>query len=462
MVRRPRRLWHPARGAAAGPKDTPVTPSDESTASLTPDQALQLAIAHHQRGDLDVAEPIYAAILQAQPRRADALNFMGMLQFQRGAHDKAHALLRQASLQGPREPAVWNNLGNVLVALGRPAEADKAFRRSLALVENAEALTNIARLQRRRREWARSEASCRRALALSPRFGEAWHYLSLALLAQGRSEEAFEAAVQAELLLPMTAGRREAYGRALSAAGERDRAVAYHRDWLAQEPDNAYVRHHLAALLGERPERASDAYVEQVFDRFAASFDNHLAALKYRSPEQVAQALREAAPAPAAQFDVADLGCGTGLCGPLVRPWARSLVGCDLSAAMLERAAARGVYDALLKSELVQFLVERPGAFDVLVSSDTLIYFGALGPVFAAAHAALRPGGLFVFTTEAIPDAAGEDFVLTDSGRYAHTRAGLVRRLADAGLAEPRIAAVCPRHESAREVSGWLVSARRG
>ena len=32
------------------------------------------------------------------------------------------------------------------------------------------------------------------------------------------------------------------------------------------------------------PERASDAYVEQIFDAYAASFDAQLEALAYRAP----------------------------------------------------------------------------------------------------------------------------------------------------------------------------------
>ena len=438
-----------------------TTPDDPTLVKMTSDEAMQHAIARHRQGDLDGAEPLYAELLRLEPRRPDALNFMGMLQLQRGDRLRALELLRLASTIAPQQPTVWNNLGNVLLALDRLAEAEKAFRRSLALAETAEAQVNIARVQRRRQEWTRSETSCRRALTLSPTSGEAWHYLSLALLGQRRSEEAFAAAVQAELLLAPAAKRREAYGRALSAAGEHERAVAFYRDWLEREPDNPYVRHHLAASLGETPERASDAYVEQVFDQFAPSFDSHLATLKYCAPELVLDALRAALPSPAAQLDIADLGCGTGLCGPLVKPWARSLVGCDLSAAMLERAAPRQAYDDLVKSELVQFLAERRGAFDLLVSADTLIYFGELAPVFDAAFAALRPGGLLAFTLEALPDDSAADRRLTESGRYAHTQAGVRARLASAGFAAPAIAAVSPRHEGGKPVPGWLVTVRR-
>lgn len=423
---------------------------------------LQAAIAHHRRGELDAAQAIYAELLSADPRRADALNFMGVLMVQRGERERALELLKKASMIAPREPGVWNNLGNALLSLGKLPEAAKAFRRSLALAESAEPWVNLARIQRRRQEWARSEASARRAIALAPQSGEAWHYLSLALLGLQRPEEAFEAAVQAELLLPAPASRREAYGRALWAAGQHERAVAFYRDWLEKEPGNPYAQHHLAAALGQTPERASDAYVEKVFDQFAASFDAQLATLKYRAPELVAEAMAAALPPPAAQFDIADLGCGTGLCGPLLRPWARSLAGCDLSAGMLERAAPRQVYDELRKAELVRFLAERPAAFDVLVSADTLIYIGELAPMFVAAHAALRPGGTLVFTLEALDDADGADFRLTESGRYAHALPGLRARLAAAGFAAPAIASITPRMECARAVAGWLVTVRRG
>ena len=438
-----------------------TTPDDPPAAALTPDDALRRAIALHQQGELDAAETLYAEVLRREPRRADALNFMGMLQYQRGVRERELELLQRAVQIAPKQPTIWNNLGNVLDGLKRPAEAEKAFRRSLALVESPEALTNIARLQRRRREWTRSEQSCRRAIALSATCGEAWHTLSLALLGQHRSEEAFEAAVQAELLLPPQSRRRETYGRALSAAGETERAVAFYRDWLAREPDNPYVQHHLAASLGELPERASDAYVEQVFDKFAANFDAQLATLKYRAPELVTEALRATLPAPSAQLDIADLGCGTGLCGPLLKPWARTLVGCDLSGAMLERAAGRAAYDTLLKAELVQFLVERPGAFDVLVSADTLIYLGELAPMFAASHAALRPGGTLVFTLEALPDDAATDYCLTASGRFAHTRAGVDARLAAAGFGEQSITPASARVEGGKPVQGWLLTVRR-
>ena len=48
--------------------------------------------------------------------------------------------------------------------------------------------------------------------------------------------------------------------------------------------------------------------------------------------------LADARLSPAKALDILDAGCGTGLCGPLLAPYARRLVGVDLSDGMLKHA----------------------------------------------------------------------------------------------------------------------------
>ncbi len=453
----------PVDSAPDRPDHGDVAGAAEREVSLSPQDALTLAIERHKLGHLADAEVVYTVLLERWPDHPDVLNHMGILQHQRGEHAAALALLRRAAEVAPQVAGIWNNLGNVLLRVRQDDEAERAFRRSLELHENPEALANLGNLLRRRKSLDEGEAACRRAIEIAPTLGDAWHSLSLVLIAQGRVPEAIVAASKAVLLLPPQKRRRDSYARALVRAGEIEHAISVYREWLADEPDNAYVRHHLAACIGKgAPERASDDYIEQAFDSFASTFDAQLARLGYRAPELVTAALAASLPAPAHQFDIADLGCGTGLCGPLVEPWARHLSGCDLSAAMLERAQRRGVYDQLDKSELVAYLEAHPAAFDVVISADTLCYFGALESATAAARRALREGGQLVFTVEALPDDDRADHRLLLHGRYAHARAYLRSVLEAADFGRSSIVAAVLRSEGGVPVQGWVVSARRG
>jgi predicted TPR repeat methyltransferase len=244
--------------------------------------------------------------------------------------------------------------------------------------------------------------------------------------------------------------------------GRQNEAVAAYREWLDREPDNPLPRHMLAACGGEAPPaRADDAYVREVFDRFAESFDEQLLKnLDYRAPEVLVDALTDVLGAAEGALDVLDAGCGTGLCGPLIRPHARRLDGVDLSSGMLEKARLRGGYDELVAAELTAYLKDHPQTWDVVLSADTLVYFGDLAEVLAATHAALRAGGRVAFTLEAM-DVDEDRSELSSSGRYRHTRRYVERVLDAAGFVDISMAASALRKEVGKPVSGWVVVARK-
>ncbi len=103
-----------------------------------------------------------------------------------------------------------------------------------------------------------------------------------------------------------------------------------------------------------------------------------------------------------AGLDVVDLGCGFGwFCRWARAAGAGSVLGIDLSERMLERAAADTTDPAIVyRQDDLAALALPTEAYDLAYSSLALHYIADAARLFAAVHAALRPGGHFVFSTE--------------------------------------------------------------
>jgi len=127
---------------------------------------------------------------------------------------------------------------------------------------------------------------------------------------------------------------------------------------------------------------------------------------------------------------------------------------------MIERTRLRNCYDELVSSELTAFLLQRERAFDAIVSADTLIYFGALEHVFAAARQSLRGTGWLIFTVEALDPGLTDNYRLEVHGRYSHSESYLRRALAAADFGINALARDTFRKERDQAVAGFLVIAR--
>lgn len=440
---------------AAQPAEVPVR-------ELSVDDAVLMAIQLQVHGALEPARTLFERVLALAPAHPDALHFLGILLHQRGDGEQGLALLRRSLELTPDDAGRHMNHGNVLLERGDVEGARLAYERALALAPgNPQALNNLGALYRELERPVQAEAAYRSAIAADPDFIDAYNNLGHLLLRRGRESEAVPLFHKAFTLDPRNARAQLLMGLAYAEIGELDKAAQTYRRWLDEEPGNPIARHMLAACSPEPPpERAADDYVEKTFDGFAASFDAKLAQLGYRAPELIAQVLMSRLGATPGLSGL-DAGCGTGLCGPLVKPRLAHLTGVDLSGGMLAKAQARGCYDELAQAELSSFLQQHPGGYDAVMSADTLCYFGALDGVAHAAHAALKPGGVFVFTVEACdhPPAAG--FRINHNGRYSHAGDYLARVLAAAGFEAPELARDVLRQESGKPVQGFVVSAIR-
>jgi predicted TPR repeat methyltransferase len=156
---------------------------------------------------------------------------------------------------------------------------------------------------------------------------------------------------------------------------------------------------------------------------------------------------------------VLDLGCGTGLSGVALKPFARRLAGLDLAPRMLAEAQKRGLYDTLEQGDLLDWLPRRRGGFDLIAAADVLNYLGDLAPALAAIALALTPGGLAAFSIER---GEGAPFALGPGMRYRHDPAHVARLAADAGLAAVARQDAALREEKGAPVAGVLFLLRRG
>jgi predicted TPR repeat methyltransferase len=393
---------------------------------------LQQIIARHRAGDHAAAEAGYRLHLKEFPQDASALHFLGLLRTHQGRNEEAVKLMVAALEIDPEYVDAWSNLG-------------------------------IAYFKER--DLERAEFCSRKAIELSPDFANAWANLGLTLRARNASEEALVAWGRALDLQPGMRNIAISYGHLLYRLNRLPEALEFYRRWQGSDPNDPIPQHMLAAMGGaERPRRASDGYVRATFDDFAESFDRNLEDLGYRAPQVLWEAVSGACGLESrSALAVLDLGCGTGLCGPLLRPVARYLVGVDLSPNMLSKAAARAVYDQLNCGELTRWLAECAQRFDLAVAADVLCYFGDLSAAFANAHNVLLPGGHFACSLEASPaDASVADgYVLRPHGRYQHERSYVERALANAHLEIVSIATETLRYERQDPVTGLLVVAKR-
>ncbi len=404
------------------------------------------------------AGEIYRRILEVAPDHADALHFSGVLAHQQERSEQAVALIERSLELEPERADWYSNLGIVLQDRLRLDEAIAAYEHAIDLEpDHANAHNNLGVVLRATGRFAQAEAAYRTAIRIDPNHLDAYNNLGVLLNGQKRQREAAVCFSKVITLRPKHPEARRLLALAHHTLGETDKAVEIFEDWLRDEPDDPIARHMLAACSGrDVPPRASDAYIEKTFDSFAATFDSKLAKLSYRAPALVGAMLEDADVRPSGSLDVLDAGCGTGLCGPLVAPYARRLVGVDLSEGMLDQARAREVYDELVRCELTEYLRDHPGAFDVIVSADTLVYFGPLEEVVGAAGNALRAHGLLVFTVEELREDGESGFAISPNGRYRHARAYVQRVLADAAL-QPEIVPAELRLEAGEPVPGLVV-----
>ena len=458
--------------------------------------ALHLSgVIERQRGNPARAVDLIRAALQVDAGQARAHANLGAALQDLGQVDEALDSYETALRLDPRYALAWNNRGNTLRRLGRPLDALDSYERALALQPNyPEAWCHRAIVLNDLGRQLDAAASAEQALTARPGYADALQALGNALQGLERFGEAADAydralakaapARQAEIwcargaalkksgdlmqalnsyehalrLRPDYAMAAHYRANALRALGRREDAIAaYHR---ARElgADPTGIAFALAALgEGEPPSSAPANYVKGLFDQYAGHFDQHLVGvLGYRTPALLKELLDAHLGSAPVLASALDLGCGTGLCAPFLRPLAQHLTGVDLSEKMLDKAREGGLYVELACADIVDWLRPRQAEWDLVLAADVLVYFGDLMPLFGQAARVLRPGGWFAFSVEALASETGTGYAITASNRFAHTPAYVRACAQAAGLTVVEQREAVLRQEHGVDVAGML------
>ena len=427
-----------------------------------------LGVLARQRGDPTMAIALIRRAIAQDSGQALAWCNLGAALQDLGESEAALAQYEHAILLRPDYALAHNNRGNALRKLGRLEEALQSYAAALQhQPDYAEAAYNRGTVLHRLERYEGALRSYEFALAKKPVYADAWcnhgsalhmlqHYeealasfdqalhidarhagawcnRGLAMQKLRRYQEALDCHDNALLQRPDYAEAHLFRGNILRLLQRPDEAMQAYRDALQFGADVEQVEFALAAMgdaTVDAPALAPAAYVQKLFDQYADHFDEHLQdVLHYRTPDLLLAALQKAGISIGG--DCVDLGCGTGLCGMLLRPLVRRLSGVDLSPKMLEKAAQRGIYHQLACLELSEYLSRHDAEFDLAVAADVLVYIGDLAALMQAVRHALRPGGVFAFSVEEGEDAT---YTLRASHRYAHSAAYLEQVAGDAGL----------------------------
>jgi len=193
---------------------------------------------------------IYQRILAKAPDHAEALNMLGVLNFQLGKGELALELIEKSITLAPSSADYYVNLGYVLVFQDKLDRAIEAYRKALALKpELFEAHYSLGLALFRSGQPEAAIGEYRLALALRPQDFAALHNLGIALRQFGRLDESVTALKQALAIQPDNCDALNNVAIALQNLGRFDDSVAALRAAIRHKPEQADSHNNLGNTL---------------------------------------------------------------------------------------------------------------------------------------------------------------------------------------------------------------------
>lgn len=176
---------------------------------------IQLALQHHEEGNLHEAERLYREILKVQPYNCDALNLIGVLFSQGGQYDDSINYIKKSLEYNPNNAGAYNNLGTSYQGKYQMKEAIFCYKK---------------------------------AIEIDPHFINAYYNLGAAYQDMGQLDEAIAWYQKVLLLEPHLVNAYYNLGIALRDRGSIDEAINCYQKALQYDPDNAYAHFNMSLV----------------------------------------------------------------------------------------------------------------------------------------------------------------------------------------------------------------------
>lgn len=383
-----------------------------------------------------MAQRHYLEALKLKSPYPQAHNNLGALLYKMGNFNEAIQHFQKAISMDPTSVDTHYNLANAYIQLDRFLDAKAHFEEVLKhRPEHLGAMHNLGITLCLLKHFQEAEPLLQKVNEREPENIDALYHLGVIASALAKPEKARDDFIQVLKLNPNHATSHHNLATVYLHLDQRELALTHFQSALKLEPNNQTAAHMVAALQGKTlPEGAPIAYTRALFDQYAYSYDEHVKKqLGYQVPSLLRQAMspfvgsRET-------WKTLDLGCGSGLCGPLFADLSTQITGVDLSPNMIEVAKQHAAYDALYSDDALHFLTtQKPGSFDLIIAADVFVYFGSLDAIFAACHRAINDKGYFCFSIET-QLRGNEDYQLMATGRYTHQVAYVSAELTKQGF----------------------------
>ena len=301
----------------------------------------------------------------------------------------------------PDRASTLTNLSAAQLKLKKYSEARATAQKAISVEsDNSEAYLNLGYIEKELKNFESAVKFFDKVLSLKPDYAEGWSNKGATLHELKRYDEAIAHYDKALSFKPYEASFFYKKSFTNIALNQYAIAVENLEDAIKYKySPEGYAEYILSALKPENGLKPMPKnYVAALFDSYANSFNKHLIdTLKYESPKNLLELLNLSIND---KFAILDIGCGTGLMGKLLKPYASKIVGVDLSKEMLSRAKLTGTYDELIADDILEFLNKCNDKFDLVVSADVFIYIGELSNIFKDLVEIIKAGGLFCFSVE--------------------------------------------------------------